>query len=443
MDQFFHYTEHHNYNIDSQISQHMQIITHEILRSFGKVDSIILAGGFGRGEGTIKFLSNEKIKPLKDYDLFIISDNNISSREYSNLMDTIYAKLDIDPLARLSAAPGIFSITLQIIPKKKLDRLPPDISTIDLKFASKVIYGKDLRTKIALNINDIALASGAIVLLNKVTALLEILDHTLMNEHLNTEIKESTIYACGKTYIEICTALSIIKKKYLPSYRERSIHFKEMYMKEFPQLFNSLPDLPDKVKFFTNLKLNSDLSYNGDIKSLVFSTRKNLGVILKFYMSHFLHFNNRIQLDWEPFADKMYEKMGYLFFKEYLDFNLEKLGKCYHFLLPVINVLGQIYDNIRFCRLLKKDKETLYYKSPLYWRSPIIKIFIASVLTLFSLNEDGSINKFLMEKGYYYLSQAYPCNRPIISINDDWDYLRKLCVEAQKLYFRTQEKLVI
>lgn len=148
MDQFFHYTEHHNYNIDSQISQHMQIITHEILRSFGKVDSIILAGGFGRGEGTIKFLSNEKIKPLKDYDLFIISDNNISSREYSNLMDTIYAKLDIDPLARLSAAPGIFSITLQIIPKKKLDRLPPDISTIDLKFASKVIYGKDLRTKI-------------------------------------------------------------------------------------------------------------------------------------------------------------------------------------------------------------------------------------------------------------------------------------------------------
>jgi len=37
---------HHDPNVDSQISQHMQIITNEILRCFGKVDSIMLAGGF-------------------------------------------------------------------------------------------------------------------------------------------------------------------------------------------------------------------------------------------------------------------------------------------------------------------------------------------------------------------------------------------------------------
>jgi hypothetical protein len=421
----------------------MQIITNEILRSFGKVDSIMLAGGFGRGEGSIKFLSNGEIRPLKDYDLFVITENNISPRGYSSLMDAIYAKLGIDSLARLSAAPGSFSITLQIIPKKKLDRLPPDISTIDLKLASKIIYGEDLRTKIAPKVDDIVLASGAIVLLNKVTALLEILGPTLMNEHLDAEIKESIIYDCGKTFMEICTALSIIKKKYVPSYKQRSIQFQKMYIEEFPQLLNKLPELPDNVKFFTELKLSSNLRYEGDVKSLVFSARRNLEVILKFYMSYFLRLNKEIQLDWGPLADKMYEKMGYMFFKEYLDFNLRKMGKCYHILLPFINVMGQIYDNIHFSRQVKLYKGVLYYKSPLHWRSPIIKIFIASILTLFSLQEDGSIDRFLMKKGFHYLSQAFPCNRRISSLNDDWDYLRKSCVEAQKFYFRTQVKSVI
>lgn len=443
MEQFFHYTVSHDPNVDSQISQHMQIITNEILRCFGKVDSIMLAGGFGRGEGSIKYLSNGKIRPLKDYDLFVITENNISPKEYSSLMDEIYEKLGIDSWARLSDAPGSFSVTLQIIPKKKLDRLPPDISTIDLKFASKIIYGEDLRTKIAPNVDDIVLASGAIVLLNKVTALLEILGPTLMNEYLDAEIKESIIYDCGKTFIEICTALSIIKKKYVPSYEQRSIQFQKMYIEEFPQLLNKLPDLPDKVEYFTNLKLSSNLSYKCDVKSLVFSTRRNLELILKFYMGCFLQLNNEIQLDWGFFADKMYEKMGFIFFKEYLDFNLRKIGKYYRVLLPFINIMGQIYDNIHFRRQIKLNKGITYHKSPLYWRSPLIKIFIASILTLFSLQEDGSIDKSLMEKGFHYLSQAFPCNRRFSSLNDNWDYLRKLCVEAQKLYFRTQMKSVI
>ena len=69
---------------DKKVEEDLKLIVHEILKKDPKVISIILTGGFGRGEGTVKITKN-KILLYNDYDIQVVSQKNISKEEIDKL----------------------------------------------------------------------------------------------------------------------------------------------------------------------------------------------------------------------------------------------------------------------------------------------------------------------------------------------------------------------
>ncbi|SVB90683.1 uncharacterized protein METZ01_LOCUS243537, partial [marine metagenome] len=66
------FTIHDNQDIYHRISSDLDLITQIILNEFTNIESIVLAGGFGRGEGSVLIVDND-IQPINDYDIYIIT----------------------------------------------------------------------------------------------------------------------------------------------------------------------------------------------------------------------------------------------------------------------------------------------------------------------------------------------------------------------------------
>ena len=443
MEELIGFTIHRDPHIDSQLAEQMKIIRNEIINTYKEVYTIILAGGFGRGEGSIKILKSGKVVPMKDYDIYVITDNEIGENEYIGMIKRIHKKIGIKSSWYFSVGPGEFSVGVQTIPLRKLDRLPPDIATIDLKMASKILYGEDLRGRIPLGNDDIILSTGAIVLFNKIIGLLEQMNPGLMHKNLGKAKKTSIVYECGKTFIEICTALTILAKQYVPSYFRRAENFDQLCAEKFPDLLEKIPDLPNKVAFFTKLKLMSSFDeYKGDPIELWFTTRRYFNEVLQYYMEKFLNINSSAN-DWVDFCDKLYQELGFKFFKEYIHYNLRDIPLYHRQLLPLLSTVGQIYDNFLFVNRMRLIKKKMYLVPIFSWRSPLVKTFCASTIELNAINEDGNIESKLLQKAISFIKKTYPIITNFSSQIERWDAVRKACVESQKWYFTRKEKIAI
>ena len=58
-------------DISNRINSDLDIITDIILAHFSNIESLILAGGFGRREGSV-LVHNDMIQPINDYDIYMI-----------------------------------------------------------------------------------------------------------------------------------------------------------------------------------------------------------------------------------------------------------------------------------------------------------------------------------------------------------------------------------
>ncbi|WP_313567194.1 hypothetical protein, partial [Empedobacter sp.] len=113
-----------------RLESDIKIIRNSVLQRLSQIDAIILCGGYGRGEGSwIIDKSTKKVYPYNDYDLYIVTDMKPSSRKISEIENEISKKV------------GLKWIDIDTITKKKLTNLKPSIKNIDLKYASKIIYG--------------------------------------------------------------------------------------------------------------------------------------------------------------------------------------------------------------------------------------------------------------------------------------------------------------
>jgi len=112
-----------NNKIKNDLSQIVQAVTKIV-----KPESIILGGGFGRGEGSVKIV-NGKIKPQNDYDIWIITNHKIPQSQLVYLRKSLAQRLGID------------YVDIAVLNSRQLRTLPPSQIYYDLKHGSKVIYG--------------------------------------------------------------------------------------------------------------------------------------------------------------------------------------------------------------------------------------------------------------------------------------------------------------
>ena len=215
--------------------------------------SIILSGSFGRGEATV-IEENGKLKFLSDCEITIIPYKYIFGRSKIDEFESNF-------YVRTSLKVGIWGATLSfylLIPFMN-KKLKPTMENYDLKYGSKVIYGKDYLGRIPnFKPEDIPLWEGIRLLFNRMAESLE---------HFSFEKPtEEMVFWTDKIVLACQDALLLSLGKYHYSYRKRNETFQNLFPKHFSELENELPNFLDLTIEATERKLNGIMNIDDPVE---------------------------------------------------------------------------------------------------------------------------------------------------------------------------------
>ena len=416
--------------VDVQIDAQLRLITDAILENIRGVKSIILAGGFGKGEGSVELTQDRKVECLRDFDMVVIVDQIPKEKIQRKLYDEVYKSLDLpNPKSKLFR---FSNFVVGIYFRRKKDLIYPDIWFYDLKAASQLLYGEDITNLIPWNKKDVPPSSGLRVLFEKVCGLLGIFSYSYLEaEELPEKQKNLLIFECYKTFIEICTALCILSGEYESKYAERAKNLEKFYTGKFPDLAKVLPDLPKKVTEYTNFKLKPNFAtIRQNPIELWFSTRHTLGTALQLYLRRYLGITVS---DWKNMPKHM-KVLAQHYYKHFLNpFISAELRFSNKTMLNIASFLYQILTNIEYSHAVTNNKGRVYLR-PLRrcFVSPSLKFFPAGIMILFALNKDGTIEKELLKKAAEELKNCIPVEVSMDNISC-WETLRRGFLEAYRL----------
>ncbi|MDO8528348.1 MAG: hypothetical protein Q7S06_00460 [Nanoarchaeota archaeon] len=342
---------------DKKIQEDIEIIKKIIL---GKLNprAIVLFGGFGHGGGSFKIL-NKKIIPLNDYDIYIIMNNKINDPILEELGKECSKALGrggmeiVEKFQDTYDEDKFFHVDLHSLEYKKLEKLYPTQRSFDLK-TSLVIWGdKNVLDKIPQI--KISKSDAIRLLFNK-------LNHFAIAEGNSNIIK--SIYAV-KGLTDLCSSLLIFYDKYDSKYQEREKNFQEL-------------NVPDRLKKLVSEATKSKLFYGYSIKNVerfFLESKKWVEWTLKKILREYLKIDSE---DWKVICRKMYQKLPYIYFNDYLKSK-------YLF-------LGQYYLNIMFfVSGLRKRKFLI--KSLMRWRDA--GLIIGTAMILYSFEEENEAERYI------------------------------------------------
>lgn len=420
------YTIHNNDLVDLEIDRKLKLVVDCIVKYLNSnVHSIILTGGYGRGEGSV-IVSNGDIQLLKDFDIVIIV-NKVPNEDVTLLiLEEVYKNLGVKNPEKSLFKHSKFTIDLRYLQINNINF--PDIWFYDLKTAT-ILYGKDIREYITYNSEDIPLSSGLRLLFEKVTGLLGHFKYRMLYSDLGRNTNMYLIYECMKTYVEIATALCILNKVYVSSYKKRVEMIKMLNSKgKLEEIVKYIPDLIDKIEIATRFKLRPDFNIVKDPLELFFITREDLAMVLKYYLQYYVNIEIK---DWLE-IDMVSKQLAKIYYKPMISawirnkFNLQSRS-----LINILSILYQVYTNIKYIQIIQKDLSKIYLK-PWFHNciiSPSLKFFPAGLLILLSLNRDGSTDNYLLSKGVEILRNIIPINKIIT-----WEDARQIYLRAYKYY---------
>jgi hypothetical protein len=342
---------------DKKIQEDIETIKKIILKKFNP-RAIILFGGFGHGGGSFK-INEKKVTPLNDYDLYLIMNKKINDSVLEELGKKCSKALGrggmeiVENFQNIYDENKFFHVDLHSLEYKNLGRLYPTQRSFDLK-TSLVVWGdKNVLDKIP----EIKISKSDVIrlLFNK-------LNHFAIAKGNSNTIK--SIYAV-KGLTDLCSALLIFYDKYDSRYQEREEIFQEL-------------DVPDRLKKLVSEATKSKLLYGYSVKNTekFFSeSKKWVEWTLRKIIKEYLKIDSE---DWKIICRKMYDRLPYLYFNDYL-------RSRYLF-------IGQYYLNILFfISGLRKGKFLI--KSLMRWRDAGLIIGISMIL--YSFEEENEAEKYI------------------------------------------------
>ena len=224
-------------SLANKLNRDMGLVVEEIHKRFDSLEAILLAGSFGRDEGSALY-SGDKCQPLNDYDVVVISDAQITNHELNEMR--LY----------LANACGIRQIDIEVKKLKEIPKLKPTMANYDLINASKLIYGSQeiFRSAPKWSSDDLPRWEGIIPLFLFLSSLVQSYpdNHEYSDEQLFWSYQQIT-----KSILFWSTAMLIFENKYDPSYATRC--------KLFKKLFSAHPELCLLVEEATRFKLQPTL----------------------------------------------------------------------------------------------------------------------------------------------------------------------------------------
>jgi len=420
------YTTYNQNWIDKTIDKHLKVAVKKIKIGLPKVLSIILVGGFGRGEGSVRLEENQKVIPINDYDIYLIVEEKINEEKINKVAQEIEREVGSKGYSLYGYSKKEFYFDIRVITKKKLSKLLPLIKYYEMKYASILVDGDDLRKLIPeFDKDELPFSDGLRFLLNRISHITEWFSINYIKDHsVENWEKETLIYDISKTYLEFCTVLTLLKGYYQPTYQGRLNQLKE-HQDEFEELWQKYPDLLNNIEYFTNQKLRPNFKEIQDIKKTWMETREYALGILEFILSK--KYKAKSWKEFKKITNKNY-------FKPYLMALFSNYFKLPKFFIPLLNFLLHKYLNIIWFFRLIKFKKKFHWPLVFQFTDPGILIFYASLFIIQVIKKDGSLDEKMMSKGIEILKSIYPIKE--ISYNlDGYDDLRKTFSDIWRLYY--------
>lgn len=407
--------------VEKELDNMIGIVIDEITTKIDDVVSIILAGGFGRGEGSI-IIEGKTVYPLNDFDIYVVTQSKHTEDELNEIGQQASKKIGKAGIPSfhtfnkdiLPSLKSFFYVDLKAIPFKKLKTLPPMIRYYELKYSGNVIFGDNVLDYLPeYQVEDIPLAEGLRLLMNRMSHLVEYFYPSFLDGEPTEPAHELFLFHTIKVYNASCDALLLLAKKFPPTYLERVKILEENFDEDFPELYEKIPEFPEKVREFTELKINMDFSaYKGKDFELWKMSREYIGIVSRYFLERFLGDNQKINT-WDDFSYKLYNKVWTKYYNPYIsDFLKKKVDKRIEnkYILSPISTIAQSYLNWVYFRRVREIHKKTYYKTILKLRGPELTFFSALPFTLYSLRDDGSIDLEMLERGKQILGKTFPVN---------------------------------
>jgi len=369
----------------------------KIIKSFVKdcqPISIILFGGFGKGEGSVYF-NDGKAVPFNDFDLYVVTKEKISEKDLDRMSMNASKEIGMGGL-EIAYYPKehydkkkYFHVDVRCLPIDKLNELMSIQRYYDLKYGSQVIYGDESVLDKIMEIKRERLpdSDGLRNLFNKL--------HTMLlglQEGYNEDSERVRIFWSYKCYMSICDALLISEKKFEATSARRAVRFEEIFDYSFPELKERIPDLVNKVKVATEFKLRPDFSV--DVDELWEESLKDILIVFEYYVERMSGLSD--------VSDAINGKLPYTYFSPFLK---EKIG--FNF-WPSQYVLNLGYVNV-----LRSEGE--FYLRPLFqWKDVGLRMILPIYYLLkYKASGDegwldrayGELKKYIKteKRGFWYL----------------------------------------
>lgn len=237
--------------IDAQLEPILASVVEEA-KQLPRLRSVLLTGGFGRGEGSIRLDKDGRAQPVKDFDFHLIFTGEVPLQDVADVETRITARIGG---AERRYKYSRFTVDLNASTTGRMN-LAPDITTIDPKFGSQVLWGEDVRGEIRHELGDVPERSGLHVLLQKGLSLVgQMSPDVRAGRWPNAEAAELFEYEVNKVFVEIGTALAIKARAYDCSYAARGRWIVGAYAGAFPDLAARRPQLASQVGAATERKL--------------------------------------------------------------------------------------------------------------------------------------------------------------------------------------------
>jgi len=422
------YSYHNQKWIQKKIQERINVLVKQILIDLPETKSIILAGGFGKGEGGIRIRPNKKIELINDFDVYIITNNVISEKRLNETANKVtkeygYNAVDFKRFNRKKFS-NMFYVDLKCIPLKKLNKLPPMLRYYDIRNNSKVIWGKDYRNLIPnYKVSDLPLGEGLRLLLNRATHLLQYFSIDFLDE-INLKEKEWLEVFFSKAILDSAEAIEILREDLSPNIIVRNKKFQEKMRNE--SIIKNCPEFLKLLDKYTKFRITSKIR----IKSHVQEWFLIKNVILKIIKNYVSEMTGKKIKNYEELSWILRKKIWKKYLRPYVSFKRRLIIKTSMF-DDFLTFFGQYYLNfLYYVRIIQAYKK-FNLNALIIPRSPDQRFFSSMILLLSCLKKEG-IDEKTLKLAEKRLKEVYPVKK--IKIKNPKKYWEKIKNEFCNAY---------
>lgn len=196
--------------LQKRIQHDLDVIVERIRSEYGSnLVSVLLCGGYGRGEGSV-VARDGMIQPYNDYDILLVTKRRVSQSALKKLGEDLASEL------------GIRFVDLGSVTRSRLEKLPQTVFVRDLR-VSTLLWGEEVREALPfVNPANLSLEEARVLLRNRLICFFELTPLSFFNgESLNTWDHQRLVLQLSKAGIAIHLSSLIKDGKYHSSYAQQ------------------------------------------------------------------------------------------------------------------------------------------------------------------------------------------------------------------------------